>query len=117
MSWQNWVVLRMVCNQVKKLIEWEFFDFIVICLYVEKCKMFVLVELLLDWCIVLVYGVGGDGFIGEWIELVDFDLYVDVFVVFYLYGGGYFFCSLCIYCLIIIGFVMYVWACVCVLDY
>ena len=52
MSWQNWIVSRMVRNQIKKPTEREPFDPIATRLHAEKRKMPSPVELPPDWRIV-----------------------------------------------------------------
>ena len=75
MSWQNWVVSRMVRNQIKKPTEREPFDPIATRLHAEKRKMPSPVELPPDWRIVPASGANGDGLTGEWIEPADRDLH------------------------------------------
>jgi len=117
MSWQNWVVSRMVRNQVKKPTEREPFDPIATRLHAEKRKMPSPVELPPDWRIVPALGAHGDGLTGEWIEPADPDLHDDAPVVLYLHGGGYFFCSPRTHRPITIGLATHARARVCVPDY
>ncbi len=113
MSWQNWVISRMVRNQVKKPTEREPFDPIATRLHAEKRKMPRPVELPSDWRIVP----ANHGLTGEWIEPADPDLHADAPVVLYLHGGGYFFCSPRTHRPITIGLATHARSRVCVPDY
>lgn len=96
MSWQNWVVSRMVRNQIKKPTEREPFDPIATRLGAEHRKMPSPVRLPADWRIVPAHAAQG-GLTGEWIEPADPGMLDSrggpAPVVLYLHGGGYFFCS------------------------
>lgn len=113
MSWQNWVVSRMVRNQIKRATEREPFDPIATRLHAEKRKMPSPVELPADWRIVP----ANHGLTGEWIEPADPDRHDDAPVVLYLHGGGYFFCSPRTHRPITIGLATHAGARVCVPDY
>lgn len=93
MSWQNWIISRMVRNQVKKPTEREPFDPVATRIHAEKRTMPKPVELPPDWRIVP----ANSGLTGEWIEPADADMLGNIAdpapVVLYLHGGGYFFCS------------------------
>lgn len=107
----------MVRNQIKKSTERELFDPIATRLHAEKRKMPSPVELPPGWRIVPTDSVNGDDLTGEWIEPADPDLHDDASVVFYLHGGGYFFCSPCTHRPITIGLATHTRAWVCVPDY
>lgn len=113
MSWQNWVISRMVRNQVKKPTERERFDPIATRLHAEQRKMPRPVELPPDWRIVP----ANHGLTGEWIEPADPDLHAEAPVVLYLHGGGYFFCSPRTHRPITIGLATHARSRVCVPDY
>ena len=113
MSWQNWVISRMVRNQVKKPTEREPFDPIATRLHAEQRKMPRPVELPPDWRIVP----ANHGLTGEWIEPADPDLHAEAPVVLYLHGGGYFFCSPRTHRPITIGLATHARSRVCVPDY
>lgn len=113
MSWQNWVISRMVRNQVKRATERESFDPIATRLHAEKRTMPSPVKLPPDWRIVP----AGDGLTGEWIEPADPALHAAAPIVLYLHGGGYFFCSPRTHRSITIGLATHARSRVCVPDY
>lgn len=115
MSWQNWVVSWLARNRIKKPTERQpLFDPIATRINAEKRSMPTPVRLPPDWRIVQ-----ADGALpGEWIEPADPDALGDAPpVVFYLHGGGYFFCSPRTHRSITIGLAVHAQARVFALDY
>lgn len=114
MSWQNWVVSWLARNRIKKPTERLPFDPIATRVNAETRSMPMPVRLPPDWRIVR-----ADGALpGEWIEPADSDSLGDAPpVVFYLHGGGYFFCSPRTHRSITIGLAVHARARVFALDY
>ncbi|NKA06705.1 alpha/beta hydrolase [Ralstonia solanacearum] len=114
MSWQNWVVSWLARNRIKKPTERLPFDPIATRVNAETRSMPMPVRLPPDWRIVR-----ADGALpGEWIEPADPDSLGDAPpVVFYLHGGGYFFCSPRTHRSITIGLAVHARARVFALDY